>query len=207
VAERFQDVVRSVWAEGLAHDAAQADRTTRRLLLDPEEAALLSMVCEAMAAIKVLEIGTSTGHSTLWLARAVAVRRGIVISVDVSADAQRTAAANLERAGLREIVDLRCADGGQALRELPDSSQDVVFLDADRSRYLAWWSDVRRVLRPGGLLAIDNVLSHPDQVAELRALIDADPHLVSTVSSAGKGLLLAVRRPSEGAVHGGEEQR
>jgi predicted O-methyltransferase YrrM len=51
-----------------------------------------------------------------------------------------------------------------------------------------------RVLRPGGLLAIDNVLSHPDQVAELRALITADKRLTSTVSPLGKGLLLAVLR-------------
>jgi predicted O-methyltransferase YrrM len=82
-----------------------------------------------------------------------------------------------------------------------------VFLDSDRSRYLEWWPDVRRVLRPGGLLAIDNVLSHPEQVAGLRALVDADDELVSTVSTAGKGLLLAVRRPSGGVVHGGDEQR
>ena len=80
------------------------------------------------------------------------------------------------------------------LRELPEGSQDVVFLDSDRSRYRGWWPDVRRVLRDGGLLAVDNVLSHPDQVADLRALVDADPGLRSTVSAVGKGLLLAVKR-------------
>jgi len=205
MAERFEDVVREVWAEGLAHDALQPDRTTRRLLLDPDEAALLSVVVQAAGATAVLEIGTSTGHSTLWLARAVSARDGTVLSVDVVP--QQSAAANLERAGLRHAVELRCADGGQVLRELPDAGKDVVFLDSDRSRYLEWWPDVRRVLRPGGLLAIDNVLSHPEQVAELRALIDADDELVSTVSSAGKGLLLAVRRPSRRVVHGGDEQR
>ena len=196
--EDFDDVVRSLHAEGVAHDAAQTDRSRRRLHLDPDAAALLAVVVEAMGATRVLEIGTSTGHSTLWLARAVAGQGGTVLTVDVSASAQAGAAENLARAGLAGHVELRCADGGDVLRELPDVGQDVVFLDADRSRYLQWWPDPVRVLRPGGLLAVDNVLSHPDQVAGLRALVEADPHLRATVSTAGKGLLLAVRRRADG---------
>jgi predicted O-methyltransferase YrrM len=148
-----------------------------------------------MGAERVLEIGTSNGVSTLWLARAVQDRNGTVLSVDVDADGQRAAAANLARAGLAQRVELRCADGGAVLRQLPDGSQDVVFLDAERSRYASWWPNPVRVLRVGGLLAIDNVLSHPDQVADVRGRIEADPLLTSTVSPVGKGLLLAVRRP------------
>jgi predicted O-methyltransferase YrrM len=194
VPEDFDDVVRALHEEGVRHDAQQADRSRRRLNLDPDEAALLSVVCQAMGATRVLEIGTSNGHSTLWLARAVHGRDGTVLSVDLDADAQRAAAATLARVGLRENVELRCADGGQVLRELPDGSQDVVFLDADRSRYLGWWPEPVRVLRAGGLLAVDNVLSHPDQVADLRDRIEADPRLTSTVAPLGKGLLLAVTR-------------
>jgi len=195
VTEDFDDVVRQLHAEGVAHDAVQTDRSQRRLHLDPDAAALLGVVVEAMGATRVLEVGTSTGHSTLWLARAVAGRGGTVLSVDVSAAAQEGAAANLARVGLAQHVQLRCADGREVLRELPDGSQDVVFLDADRSRYPGWWPHPLRVLRAGGLLAVDNVLSHPDQVAELRALVAADPRLRSTVATAGKGLLLAVTRP------------
>ena len=199
--EDFDDVVRSLYTEGVRHDAGQVDRSQRRLHLDPEEAALLAIVVEAMGATRVLEIGTSTGHSTLWLARAVSGRTGTVLSVDVSAAALAGAAANLERVGLQQFVQLRRADGGEVLRELPDASQDVVFLDSDRSRYLGWWPHPVRALRDGGLLAIDNVLSHPDEVAAVRALIEADPRLRSTVSTAGKGLLLAVKR-SAGATTG-----
>lgn len=192
--EDFSAVVRELHAEGVRHDAEQSDRSRRRLNLDPDEAALLSVVCQAMGATRVLEVGTSTGFSTLWLARAVSGRGGTVVSVDLDAGAQRAAAANLARVGLADAVELRCADGGAVLRELPDGSQDVVFLDADRSRYAGWWPDPVRVLRTGGLLAIDNVLSHPDQVAEVRGLIEADQRLEGTVVPAGKGLLLAVRR-------------
>jgi predicted O-methyltransferase YrrM len=195
MAEPFEDVARSVFEDGVRHDAAQPDRSTRRLHLDPDAAALLSVVCQAMGAARVLEIGTSTGHSTLWLARAVQDRGGTVLSVDVDGDAQAAAATNLARVGLQQHVELRRADGGQVLRELPDGSQDLVFLDSERPEYAGWWPDPVRVLRVGGLLAIDNVLSHPDEVADVRALIDADPRLAATVVPTGKGLLLAVRRP------------
>ena len=191
----FDDVVRALYAEGVRHDAEVTDRSRRRRNLHPDEAALLSVVVQAAGARRVLEIGTSNGFSTLWLARAVADVGGTVLTVDVDAEGQRAAAANLARVGLADSVELRCADGGAVLRELPDGSQDVVFLDSDRSRYLGWWPDPVRVLRPGGLLAVDNVLSHPESVAQLRALIEADPQLRSTTSAAGKGLLLAVKRP------------
>jgi predicted O-methyltransferase YrrM len=195
VLESFDDVVRSLYDEGVAHDAGQADRTRRRRNLSPDAAALLSIVCEAMGARRILEIGTSNGYSTLWFARAVRDRDGAVVSVDLDGDAQREAAANLARAGLQQHVELRCADGGEVLRELPDASQDVVFLDSERTAYLGWWPDPIRVLRVGGLLAIDNVLSHPAEVADVQALIAADPQLTCTVTGIGKGLLLAVRRP------------
>jgi predicted O-methyltransferase YrrM len=194
VPETFDDVVRWLHADGVRHDAAQPDRTRRRRNLSPDAAALLSIVCQAMDARRVLEIGTSNGYSTLWLARAVQDRDGAVLSVDLDAHAQADAAANLARVGLQQHVELRLADGGEVLRELPDGGQDVVFLDAERSEYGGWWPDPVRVLRVGGLLAIDNVLSHPGEVAGIRALIAADARLAATVVPTGAGLLLAVRR-------------
>jgi predicted O-methyltransferase YrrM len=192
VTEDFATVAAALHADGVRYDARQADRTSRRRNLEPDTAALLSVVCQAMGARRVLEIGTSNGYSTLWLARAVAATGGTVLSVDLDRAAQLEAAGSLARVGLRDRVELRCADGGPVLRELPDAGQDVVFLDSERTAYAGWWPDPVRVLRPGGLLAVDNVLSHPDEVAEVRARISADPLLTSTVVPVGKGLLLAV---------------
>ena len=192
--EDFDDVVRELYEEGVRYDAGQTERTRRRRNLSPDAGALLSLVVEAMGAQRVLEIGTSNGLSTLWLARAVQRSGGRVVSVDVDPEGQRAAAANLGRAGLAERVELRCADGGRVLRELPDAGQDVVFLDSERGEYAGWWPHPVRVLRPGGLLAVDNVLSHPDEVAAFSALVAAHPQLSSTVSPTGKGQLLAVKR-------------
>ena len=96
-------------------------------------------------------------------------------------------------AGLTDLVELRCADGGQVLAELPEASQDVVFLDSERPEYPGWWPHPVRVLRPGGLLAVDNVLSHADEVGPLLRLIDNAPMLTTTVVPVGKGELLAVK--------------
>jgi predicted O-methyltransferase YrrM len=82
------------------------------------------------------------------------------------------------------------------LAELPDGGCDVLFLDSERPEYPGWWPHPVRVLRPGGLLAVDNVLSHPDEVAPLLRLIDAEPTLTATVVPVGKGELLAVRTVS-----------
>ncbi|MEU2350974.1 class I SAM-dependent methyltransferase [Modestobacter sp. NPDC049651] len=191
--EDFDTVAAALHAEGVRHDAQLADRTRRRRNLDPEAAELLSVVCRAMGARGVVEIGTSNGYSTLWLARAAEATGGTVLSVDLDAAAQQEAAATLDRVGLRHRVELRRADGGAVLRGLADGSQDVVLLDSERTEYAGWWPDPVRVLRPGGLLAIDNVLSHPAEVADVRARIAADPAVTATVAPIGKGLLLAVR--------------
>jgi predicted O-methyltransferase YrrM len=72
----------------------------------------------------------------------------------------------------------------------------LLFLDAERTEYVGWWPHPARVLRPGGVLAIDNVLSHPDEVEEFLGLIAADSTFVAETVAVGKGLYLAWRRPS-----------
>jgi predicted O-methyltransferase YrrM len=118
---------------------------------------------------------------------------GRVVSFDTDAEVQMEAARNLERAGLSPWVELRTRDGGEALAGLPDSAQDVVFLDSERPEYAAWWPHPARVLRPGGLLVVDNVLSHPDEVAPLVQLVREDAALASSIVAVGKGELLAVK--------------
>lgn len=181
-----------LYQDGVEHDAAQSDRLLRRRNLEPDSAALLAVVLEAIGASRMVEIGTSNGYSTIWFADVLRRRAGRLVSVDIDAAVQAEAAANLRRAGVTETVELRPADGGAVLAELPDDELDALFLDSERPEYVGWWPHPRRVLRPGGLLIVDNVLSHPDEVADFRALVEAEPAFSSTVAGVGKGLLLAV---------------
>ncbi|MFM9370916.1 O-methyltransferase [Streptomyces sp. Da 82-17] len=190
------DLLGKLHASGVEHDAAQSDRLLRRRNLEPESAALLAVTLRAMGARRMAEIGTSNGYSAIWFADALRANGGEpLLSVDLDAPAQREAAANLAAAGLAAHVELRAADGGTVLRELPDGGLDALFLDAERTEYAGWWPHPRRVLRPGGLLIVDNVLSHPDEVAEFLALVEADEEFTSaTTARIGKGLHLAVRK-------------
>lgn len=182
-----------LYQDGLAHDAAQPDRLRRRRNLEPDAARLIVALVKAMGATRLVEIGTSNGYSTIWFADALRQAGGRVLSVDVDAGAQAQARRNLDRAGLADAVELRTGDGGGVLRELGDGTVDVLFLDSERTDYAGWWPHPRRVLRPGGLLVVDNVLSHPDELAPFRALVEADPEFTASVVPVGKGELLAVR--------------
>ncbi len=182
--------------EGAEHDASQADRLKRRRNLEPDSAALLRLLVLSNELRSVLEIGTSNGYSTIWFCEAVSHTGGRVVSVDTDADALAEARANVERAGLAGNADLRVADGGDTLREVPAGSVDLLFLDAERTEYAGWWPHPRRALAPRGLLVVDNVLSHPDEVAGFQALVEGDPGLWSVVLPTGKGMLLATAEPT-----------
>lgn len=187
----------SLYDEGVTHDAAQSDRLHKRRSLEPASAELLSLVVRLARARRVVEIGTASGYSTLWLADAVGDTGGRVVSVDVNAsDAARETLrrANTVSPGIAQRVEFREEDGGGFLARLGDESIDVLFLDAERVEYARWWPHPVRVVREGGVLAIDNVLSHPDEVAPFLALLSEDASIVGSTIAVGKGLHLAWRR-------------
>ena len=180
---------------GLNHDASPDNRSRRMLNITHDTGEFLAVLVRAMGARRVLEIGTSNGYSTLWLAEAVAATGGRLCSVDV--DPGRTAAAleNLARAGLDAHVELRTEDAGDVLAQAAPAAWDLVFLDAERPAYAGYWPHLLRALRPGGLLVVDNVLSHAEQVADLRALVAAEPAVRACVVPIGAGAQLVVRDP------------
>jgi predicted O-methyltransferase YrrM len=184
--------------DGLAYDAAQTDRLLRRRNLEPDAAELLALVVRMARSRRVVEIGTSNGYSTIWLADAAADIGGSVTSVDTAPADE--AAANLTEAGLTDRVSLVQGDGGAYLSVLADGAVDLLFLDAERTEYTAWWPHPIRVLAPGGVLAIDNVLApSPEELTDFLALVAADDRLVGTTVEVGKGLHLAWRRQGSSA--------
>jgi len=191
--ERVGAAIDALFAAAERHDATKVDRLERWRVLEPDAGRLLWFLTQAVQARAIVEIGTSRGVSTLWLADAARGTGGLVLSLDTDAAAQDEARRSVAEAGLAEYVEFRVADGGAALAELPDGAVDLLFLDAERTEYPAWWPHPARVLRPGGVLVADNALSHPAEIAPLRDLIEAEPGLVSTTIRVGKGELVALR--------------
>ncbi|MGH2875308.1 MAG: O-methyltransferase [Solirubrobacteraceae bacterium] len=188
-------------AYGRAHDARRPDRLKRLRNLEPESARLLWVLLRVMRARRVLELGTSNGYSTIWLADAVAgTGDGRVTTVEIDAERARQAQDNFVRAGLAERIELTVAEAVSALARSPDDAWDAIFLDAERPHYVDYWPDLFRSLRPLGLLAVDNVLSHPDEVAAFRRLIETSPSVSASLSPTGAGLLLVVKEPPDEAI-------
>ncbi len=174
------------------HDAAQADRRRRFRNVEPETAELLALLIRSTRARTILELGTSNGYSTIWLADAAESTDGRVVSVELEPERTELARANLAAASLD--VELRTEDAAETLRRSGDGEWDVVFLDAERPAYAGYWPDLLRTLRPrGGLLAIDNVLSHADEVGDVTGLIEAEPSVESVLVPIGAGVRLVVR--------------
>jgi predicted O-methyltransferase YrrM len=193
---RLKTLLADLHELGVSHDAARADRLERLRNLEPESASLLALLVRATGARAVLELGTSNGYSTLWLADAVRDTGGRLVSVDLDRPRSEQAAENLERGGLRELVELRVEDAARTLAGSPDEAWDMIFVDAERPAYASYWPELVRVLHRGGLLAVDNVLSHANEVADLRALVAADERVSETLVPSGAGLLLVVRAAS-----------
>jgi predicted O-methyltransferase YrrM len=189
--ERRRAIAAALLAEAGDHDAALEDRLERFRCLEADSAQLLWILARSSGARDLLELGTSIGHSTLWLADAAAANGGTLTSLDLDAERSAVAARHLGRAEL--APDLRVEDAADHLRSAPDERWDLIFLDAERPAYPAYWPDLLRTLRQGGLLVVDNVLSHADQLIEFTALIEAEPTTVSSVVETGAGMRLVVR--------------
>jgi predicted O-methyltransferase YrrM len=188
-----RELLEQLYRDSREHDTAQQDRLQRFRNVEPESAALLAVLIRATDARRLLEIGTSNGYSTIWLADAAEATGGALLSVEVDAERTALARANLERAGL--TADLRTEDAATTLRKADDGAWDFVFLDAERPAYVSYWPELVRTLAPRGLLAVDNVRSHESQLIEFTALVESDDRVASALVPIGAGLRLIVREP------------
>jgi len=105
---------------------------------------------------KAVEIGTSTGHSGIWIAWALSKTGGKLITIEIDAQRYKQALANFKEAGLSEYIDARLADAHQLAKELPGSF-DFVFIDADKDWYTNYAKALIPKLEPGGCLTAHNV--------------------------------------------------
>ncbi len=179
---------------GEANDSATAERPRRMLNITRDTGEFLSVLVRATAARRVLEIGTSNGYSTLWLASAARATGGAVTTVELSDYKVELARENFRRSGLADHITLIHDDAGRVLERTDGGSVDLLFLDSERPEYPGWWPQLRRVLRPGGLLVVDNaILPNPEQIAPFIALVEADADFTTSLVPVGKGEFLAVK--------------
>ena len=178
---------------GEQHDLAQTDRADKMLNITRDTGELLAVLVQTRGAQAVLEIGTSNGYSTLWLAEAVARLDGHVTTIERDEAKRALAQANFEQAGLAGRITQLAEEAGALLPTLPSAGFPLIFLDSDRRQYRAWWPQLQRLLPPRGLLVVDNAISHREELAEWMAEVAQDPRFVTSLVPVGKGEWLVVR--------------
>jgi len=156
----------------------------------PVVGSFLADLARGLGARRILELGTSHGYSTLWLARAAKDCGARVVSVDVAAAKQAYAAEQLRDAGLDDVVELRTSDAIEVIAGL-DGVFDLVLLDIWKDLYIACFDAARAKMAPGGILVADNMLepaAHRETAQRYRDHIRALPGIQSVLLPLGQGL-------------------
>jgi O-methyltransferase len=203
VSLRDDEILSDLRAETAALPAGRA------MQVMPEEAQLLALLVRLIKADRVLEIGTFTGYSTLCMARALPAE-GRVVTCDISDKWPAIAGPYWERAGVADRINVRVGDASETLAEIlaehgPDSF-DFVFIDADKAHYRQYYEYAVTLVKPGGLVAIDNTLflgrvidptaQDPDTTAirELNAALHDDDRVEMCLLVVADGITLVHKK-------------
>lgn len=178
---------------GHDNDEVKSERGERMLNITRDTGEFLRVLIRAMGVRRVLEIGTSNGYSTLWLAEAVAPVGGTVDTLERSSYKLDLARANFARSGLAHLIHPHLGDAAAYFSTQAEAAYPFIFLDSHRPDYLGWWPQLRRLLAPGGVLVVDNATSHPHEMAAFTAAIRADGAFTSALVPVGKGEFVACR--------------
>ncbi len=190
----LRNVLREIEEQGRENDAHATERARMMLNLEPASAQLLSILVRASGVKRAIEMGTSNAYSTIWLAWSLGPARGSIVSIDRNPDkAIFLARENLRRrAGFLEHVDLRTGDAAEIAGQLAGPF-DLIFLDADRRKFPEVLQILLPKLAPKVLVIADNVLSHPEEIAEYLKMISSLADFQHSIVPVGKGLSIAYR--------------
>ncbi len=169
-------------------------RNQRYLSVPEEDGRLLRILAESLGAKQVVEIGSSTGYSGLWLLLALAKTGGRLTTYELDRGRHEVARANFERAGVARYAVPVLGDAHEEVKKLKGPI-DLLFLDADKEGYVDYLARLRPLVRPGGLIVAHNMASPPADPAYLRS-ITTDPALETVflnMQSAGIGVTLKKR--------------
>lgn len=145
----------------LREETAQRFPEKASMQIGPDQAQFMALLARAMGAEKTLEIGVFTGYSSLAIALAIPLH-GRIFACDINDDWTRVARRYWEEAGVLNKIALHIAPATQSLQALLDSGHsgtfDLAFIDADKTNYDNYYEFCLRLVRPGGLILIDNTL-------------------------------------------------
>ena len=191
--------------QAIAREGEQADLP----LIDAEVGALLRVLALAVGATRILEIGTATGYSGIWLAGALPAG-GMLLTMESDAERAEIARQNFARAGLSDRVSVIVGDARRTLAKV-SGPFDLIFQDGDKPLYVRLLDRLVELLRPGGLLVTDNVLwdgevvpgfvrsplrnlDDTQAIADYNDRLNAHPRLTTATIPLRDGVAITVKR-------------
>jgi len=182
-------------------------RADAQMQIAPEQGAFLGLLIRMIGARRCIEVGSFTGYSALSMAMALP-EDGSIVALDVSKDFTDIAQGYWKRAGVSGKIELRLGPAQASLEKMIAAGEgpfDLVFIDADKPGYDGYYEAALKLLRPGGVIALDNMLysgevanarpsGNAAALALLNAKIHADSRVDMALTSIGDGLMLARKR-------------
>jgi len=210
------DILAYIHKVGMREDAdlralreETANHPMSRMQISAEQGQFLILLMELIGARKTFEVGTFTGYSAMCVAKAMGAK-GRVVALDVSEEYTAVARRHWAKAGVSDRIDLRLAPASDSLAAMiaagESGTYDFAFIDADKTGYDAYYEYALKLLRPNGIIAIDNVLwsgrviDPADTTADTAALrvinekIATDERVTVSMVPIGDGLTLARKR-------------
>ena len=172
-----------------AQDLPGSDRIQA---LHPDSGRLIYVLALAKGVKSIVEVGTSHGYSTLWLASAAKVNRGKVLACDMNPERIAAARENFAEAGLDDVIEILEGDARETLRGRTEPV-DLLFIDTDKSYYETFFDIVYQRLVKGGMVIADNAVSHQDDLEDYISYVENHPNLESVGVPIGRGLEISVK--------------
>ncbi|GET38199.1 class I SAM-dependent methyltransferase [Microseira wollei] len=186
-----------------------ANHPYARMQIAPEQGQFMALLVQLLGAKKTLEVGVFTGYSSLCVALAVP-KDGKVIACDISEEYTAIARRYWEIAGVADKIDLRIAPAWETLDKLLAEGEagtfDFAFIDADKGNYEGYYERALQLIRPGGLIAVDNVLwggrvadsqvqdSSTQAIRDFNKKLHQDQRVTLSMVPIADGLTLALKR-------------
>jgi O-methyltransferase len=179
-----------------------------RMQIAPEQGHFLGFLTRLIGARRTLELGTFTGYSALAVALALP-ERGRIVTCDINVEWVDIARPYWDRAGVADKIEVIVGQAGNTLDQMEGEQAqyfDLAFIDADKEQYDSYYESALRLVRPGGLIVLDNMLQHgrvadanesrsgPVAVRKLNAKIAGDERVDRVLLPLGDGMTLARRR-------------
>ncbi len=183
-------VLTRLWAEDAAQRAAGLPSAQRTRNIDRETGRFLNLVARSTGASAILEIGSSNGLSTIWLALAAQEAGGTVVGTELLPERAAEANANLAEARLSDVARVVPGDARTTVGSL-EGPFDLVFIDAEKDDYIAHFGAVIGLVRPGGLILADNVVSH--DLSAYQAMLRARDDVETVTLPLDRGLEYTIK--------------